>query len=231
MDGDEVNSIADTIESTQVAQIVRDTFEEIISSRQWPHLDRLIQLTPQGAARPTHMDTDTTWDIVHWIKYNKIKTGGTRDLYDEIKYMDPKDFLELLNARNSSDSDVTTVTDTSNIDLLIFNDIAPTFWTTFDDEVLIFDSHDNLVDTNLQASKTQVWGHVEPTWTHTDVAVPDLSAKAFSYLLSEAKSAAFNALRQTGNAKEEQKSRRQRVHLAREKWVLDGGQKFPDYGR
>jgi len=231
MDSDEVNSISDTVESEQVAQIVKDTFYEIIESRTWPHLDKLIQLSPQGSTRPTHMDTTSTWNSVAWIKYNQRTSTDTKDKYIDITYMSPKDFTDYLDARDSSATDVTSVSDPSGITLLILNDKAPTFWTTFDDEVLIFDSYDKVVDTNLQASKTQVFGSVSPSWVHTDTAIPDLPAKAFSYLLSESKSTAFNALRQVGNSKEEQRSRRQRIRLSREKWVVNGGMQFPDYGR
>jgi len=38
MDGDEVNAISDTIESQQVAQIVKTTYLEMMANRNWPHL-------------------------------------------------------------------------------------------------------------------------------------------------------------------------------------------------
>lgn len=232
MDGDQVNSISDTIESEQVVQIIHDTYDEILSSRTWPHLNQLISLTPQGATRPTHMDTAPAWTYIDFIKYNKIPLSGTKKVYDDIFYMQQKEFLDLTNQRNSSLSTVDTIIDPgSTIDLLIVNDKAPEFWTTFDDEILIFDSYNNLVDANLQESKFQVFGNVEPTWTQEDLFVPDLPAKAFAYLLAEAKSTAFNALRQVANQKEEQKSRRQRMWLGQEKWRTNGGIQFPDYGR
>ena len=43
MNSDEVNSINDTIEAQQVAQIINTTYFEIISSRDWPHLETLFQ--------------------------------------------------------------------------------------------------------------------------------------------------------------------------------------------
>lgn len=231
MNGDEVNSISDTLESQQVAQVIRDTYDEIISSRTWPHLNQLISLTPQGSARPTHMDLAESWVYIDIIKYNTRDADATRDTYDGLTYMTPAQFLDHVNARNSSASDVTTVSDPSGVDLFILNDARPLFWTSFDDEVLVFDAYDTGVDTNLQESKFQCWGNVEPTWTHLDAFTPDLPAKAFAYLLAEAKSVAFNALMQAGNQKAEQQSRRQRVWLARDKWRSNGGMQFPDYGR
>lgn len=232
MNGDEVNSISDTLESQQVASIIRDTYQEIIGSRSWPHLNRLLKPTPHGSARPTHVDMEDAWVYLKEVKYNKRVQTATKDSFDDVTYMEPDEFLEYLNARNSSADDVDTIADPdASVSLFILNDTAPTFWTTFNDETLVFDSYDNLVDTNLQASKFQVWGNYEPTWSHTDTAIPDLPAKAFPYLLAEAKSNAFNSLMQVGNQKAEQQSRRQRVWLSREKWRSNRGQMFPDYGR
>ncbi len=72
---------------------------------------------------------------------------------------------------------------------------------------------------------------MDSTWQHIDTFVLSLPAKAFAYLLAEAKSVAFNALMQAGNQKAEQQSRRQRVWLAREKWRTNGGITFPNDGR
>ena len=232
MNGDEVNSIDGTLESQQVASIIRDTYEEIISSRSWPHLDTLLSPSPLGATYPTHVSLADSWVFIKEVKYNKITATGTKKNYDAVHYMTPEEFLRRCNSRDSSDSTVDTVLDpASGVELLILNDVAPEYWTTFDDETLVFDSYDSDVDTNLQESKFQIWGNKEPTWVHTDVGIPDLPAKAFPYLLAEAKSNCFNSLMQVGNQKAEQQSRRQRVWLSREKWRSGQGQRFPDYGR
>ena len=59
LESDEVNSIDDTLEATQIANIIRTTYEEIISNRDWPHLKTMIQLTASGtSSRPTHMSIE-----------------------------------------------------------------------------------------------------------------------------------------------------------------------------
>lgn len=42
MDSDTVNSITDSVESLQIAQIVKTTFFEIITEGEWPHLGGLF---------------------------------------------------------------------------------------------------------------------------------------------------------------------------------------------
>lgn len=233
MDSDEVNSINDTIEAQQVAQIVRTTYEELMSgANYWPHLETLMQLTASGdSAKPTHMQMPENVQYLKWIKYNKRTSTDTRDRYSEVSYMEREDFIEYLNQRNSSSSNITTVTDFSGVKLFIKNDSAPSYWTSFDDEWIIFDSHDSVVDSTLQTSKTQALAYREASFTVSDTYTPDLPAKAFPFLIAEAKSVAFNALKQMPNAKEEQRSRRQRNWLSRENWRQNGGIRKVDYGR
>lgn len=233
MDSDEVNSITDTIEASQVAQIIKTTYEELMDGRYWPHLSTLSVLTASGDAdKPTHMTLPEKVQTVEWVKYNKRKSTDSKDKFSEVDYLEPKDFLELLNTRDSSDTtEIKVVTDDSGITLNIRKTVAPTYYTSFDDETLVFDSYDSTVDSTLQSSKTQIEIYKEPTFLLVDTHIPDLPSKNFSYLLAEAKSVAFNALRQSANTKEEQKSRRQRTWSSREKWRTNGGIKFPDYGR
>lgn len=232
MDSDEVNSISDTIEAQQVADIVQITYEEIINDRKWPHLQELAQLMASGDSNfPTYMTLDEKHQELLWVKYNKRKLSDTRDRYAEVLYQSPDEFLCQLNTRISSDSNTMTVTDPSGVVLLIKTNKAPTYWTSFDDETIIFDSYDSAVDSTLQTSKTQAYVYKEAAFVMMDSAVPDLPAKAFPYLIAEVKSVASNALRQVANQKEEQRSRRQRTWLAREKWRQDGATRSPNYGR
>ena len=232
MDSDNVNSINDTEEAMQVAQILETTYYEILNTREWPHLNGLITLIPSGDnLKPTHMMIPEDVARIEWIKYNKADADDTYDKYDAVTWMEPEEFLEYLNTRKSSDDNIIEVDHTANITFNILNDRAPSYWTSFDDEYVIFDAYDSDVDSTLQASKLQSWGNREPTFSKTDSFIPDLPAKAFPYLLSEAKSVAFNTLKQSANPKEEQRSRRQRIWLARNSWKQDGKMSFPDYGR
>jgi len=233
MDSDEVNSISDTVESMQVAQVIKTTFYEIIDGVDvWPHLETLVQLEGLGlTAKPTHMQLPETLSFIEWIKYNKRTATDTKDKYTTVAYKSPSDFMDYLNLRDSSASTTTVVTDFSSVSLNIRNDYAPTYWTSFDDDYIVFDSHDSAVDTTLIASKTQAHGPRDVSLTLTDGAVPDLPSNAFSYLLAEAKSTCFNTLKQSANAKEEQKSKRQRYRLSNTKHRIDRSIEFAGYGR
>lgn len=232
MGSDEVNSISDTVESEQVAAIVQNTYEEIISDRLWPHLRSLIQIESlSDTSKPTHMHVPDNVIKVEWIKYNKKTSTDTLKKYSSVPWKEPDKFLQLVTSRNDTLSTIDTITTDEGIELFIINDKAPTFYTTFDDEFLIFDSYDSGVESTLQKSKTQVYAYVEPVWSKTDTFVPDLPSKFVPYLVAEAKSTCFNSIKQDPNSKEEQKSRRQRTWTARENFRVDGGIVYPDYGR
>ena len=56
MDSDEVNSINDSQEATQVAQLIKSTYYNIIDGRDMPFLYELFQLEALGdSSKPSHM--------------------------------------------------------------------------------------------------------------------------------------------------------------------------------
>ena len=234
MDSDEVSSINDTTEALQVAQILKTTYYEIIDQRdKWDHLGTLGTLNASGdSAKPTHMTLPSNVDLIEEIKYNKKTAVTDDDNFAEVYYKEPMSFMQLVNSRSSSSSDILEVTDDSGVKLLIRTDQHPQYYTTFNDDTLVFDGYYSTLDSTLQASKTQYFGYVEPTFSILDGFTPTLPAKVFSHYLAEAKSVCFNTLKQMPNAKEEQKSRRQRYQVSREKRRTPGGGiSYVDYGR
>lgn len=232
MDSDEVNSIDDTFESQQVAQIVKSTYIAMMSNRNWPHQMKLLSLVASGDdSLPTHVTIQDPIKEMISINYNKARDGETRRRYQAMRWLEPDDFLRHTNRRNSDESNIDIIVDPSGIELLIRNDLAPTYWTSFNDSTIIFDSYDNSVDDTIQESKIQARAYVMNSWVHVDDAIPDLPDEAFTALLEEAKSRAMFKLKQTADQKAEQESRRQQAWLSRKDWRAKGGIKYPDYGR
>jgi hypothetical protein len=230
MDADKVNSITDTVESEQVAQIVKSCYYEMMSNRNWPHLRKLIQLDSLGDTnKPNYLKAPDELKEMEFFKYETQKAGETVPQLNDVKFKHPDDFLRMISTR-TGDS-VVQVTDFSGSKLLIYNDRAPQYWTSFDDEHIVTDSWDAAVDSTLKKSKTQCLAYMYPTWTHEDAFVPDLPSSAFSALTEEAKSTAFLVLKQMANQKAEQKAGRQQRWLSRKAWQVQGGIRFPDYGR
>ena len=237
IDSDEIESIDDTVESEQVVSILKSTYYAMMSNRDWPHLRRSIQISSLGdSAKPTHMKIQDGVKELCFLKYNKEKTGATKRDYGSVEYLQPDHFLHKTNQMDSSASDVTVVTDGGGIEVLIKNDTAPTYYTSFDDEYVVFDSYDSAVDTTLQESKIQAMAYVMPAWDYSlfedpDHFIPDLPENAFTALVEEAKSKASLRLAQKADEKAEQEAGRQNRWLARNARRINGGIEYPNYGR
>src|SRR5574343_945444 len=102
LDSDFVNSIDDTVEAQQIAQIVKSTFNEMISNRNWPHLKKLVQFEAAGSlSKPNYLRIPEGTKEVEFINYDCRKVTDTSAKYREIKYLKPDEFLKLCSSRNT----------------------------------------------------------------------------------------------------------------------------------
>lgn len=232
MDADEVNSINDTVEAAQVAQIIKTCYFEMMSNRNWPHMKNLVQLPSAGdTTKPNYLKLPDNLKQMEFLKYECRKEVTDKSEMKALEFKEPDDFLRYISQRNSLNTNIQTVTDFSGVSLLIQNDKAPTYWTSFDDVYIVTDSYDSSLDTTLQESKTQCLAYLYPSWTKQDSFIPDLPIEAFPALLEESKSTAFITLKQMVNQKAEQKASRQQRWLSRKAWRSHGGVRYQDYGR
>lgn len=232
MGSDQVNAITDTSEANMVVRIIKRVYFDIISTRYWPHLQKMVKLIGLAStSTPSHFKMPDNLQKLEILWYDIQKQGDTRKKYAELQYMNPYDFMIMLNSRKSDETTVDTITDIDGRELLILNNVAPSYWTSFDDEYIVLDSYDNLVESAVQEHKTQILVYEEPTWTESNTYIPDLPSKAFEYLKAEAMSTAFNEIRQAANPKAEQKARRLRTWLSQEKFRQNGELEYPNYGR
>lgn len=235
-DGDNVNSISDSVFALQVAEVVRSTYYNMIHTKDWPHLFQTFKLdaySPSPSSYPVIMRLPSNVTKTKWIRYNKVKTGDTKNKYLEVTYLTPEEFIDLVNNYDTSKSDVSTLSMPIGGDITVafLNDESPTYWTSFDDDYLVFNAYDSAVESSLQQAKTQAYGYVEPTWTLSDTYVIDLPPDAIPFLEAEAKSVAFATIGHAVNEKVEQVAQRNRRRLSRSNWRAHGGVNFPDYGR
>lgn len=232
LDADEVNSIDDTVESTQVAQILKTTYFSLLDNRNWDYHRRLIGLVASADPLiPTHVYVPANLKELVFVNYDVRKATQNRKIYRTMKYLYPDEFLRRTNDLNEEADYVQTVVDPSGVSLLIRKDIAPTVYTSFDDKTLVFDAYDEGVDDTLQNTKFQCMGFIIPGWTSEDSFVPDLPIEAFTLLLQEAKSRASLSIGQKANQKAEQDSQKQDRWLSRKQWQVHGGIRYPNYGR
>ncbi len=234
-DGDEINSISDTVEGDQCARVVRDTFRNIVDIHDITYHEHLKQLNASGVTTPTIMNRPAGLHSVEWVKYDKRTSVSGDPNYRYVDYLEPDDFIELCSRRTSSDSDVETMTLDSNYALLIKNDKAPEYYTFlqgYDD--FIFDSYDSSLETNLQASKSLVYGTTKPTLSLTDDAVIDLPEHLMTLLRNDSRAFYFDLYKDGVTREIDKRKRMSHVRAQRKRHITKNqrpNQTGPDYGR
>lgn len=210
MDSDQVNSINDTAESQQVANIIKTTYYDLLPSLNLPEHYELFELTATSSSTPVVMTLPSNAMDLQWVKYDSTTTGSKA--YVQLDYWPLKDFLDSMHSLTSTDSTVTTFSLTTNgsdtMDIMCKNNQFPTRYTSFNDGTIVFDAYHSTYDAFLQKNKTIAWGQTIPAWSATDGFTPDLDAKQFTLLFNEAKGQCFIELKQTINAKAEKRARR-----------------------
>jgi hypothetical protein len=235
MESDEVNSISDTSEAAAVAQIIETSYYDLIANITVPEHFELMQLAAlSDASQPNYLQYPSTMTKLMWFKYDKRDSASdTKINYVEVKYLEPDHFLTKIDGRDSSATAVDTITDSSSsVKLLIKNDTNPAYWTSFDDDYIICDAYDSSIESTLQQSKTQAWGKKEPTFTQSDLFVPDMDMDKFPLLLAVAKSNCFASLKgQQAFAASTARSSMVKNQNNRHRATVANGYGQPKYGR
>jgi len=236
LSADEVNSISDSVESLQVAEIVKTAFFNIVARAGLPEQKKLFQLDSSlSTLQPTLMTIPEGIKTIEWIKYFDSDTSA--DMYKYVTILPIQQFSDYVNGYNASDTNVDTLNFTVDSETFLFNyknDVTPRYCTILSDFYVIFDSFDNVLDSTLQSSKTQCYGEAAPIWLLEDSFIPALDEGQIPLLLNEAKSLAYFELKQTPHVKAEQEAKRQWSSLQKDKSIDNKPSYFdqlPDYGR
>jgi hypothetical protein len=240
MDSDEVASINDTVESYQVALLVKSVFYDIATDLNLPEHNGLFELDASGDNnKPTLMTIPTTVTRLDSIKYDQKLTADTYKNYRDVEYMPWPEFMRMQSALIEDETNVGQMNVTHNsetFEVMYRDDRAPTYWSTFDDYQIIFDSYNSDEDTTLQKSKTMCQGALYPTFSMTDGAYPDIDPTQFSYFVNKCKTRAFAELKQSMNAESNAETRRQKIILQKRMRRTQGKtygeiDKVPHFGR
>jgi hypothetical protein len=232
MNHDSVNSISDTIESRQIAEEARVVYYELMDREDWPHLMKLITLEPtEDIDHPNYLVIPEDVVRIDEIKYETTTTDDTRRQFRTVMYLDPNDFLDHVYLRNTDDTNIDEIEDYGGTVLFILNDIAPTYWTTFDDEHIVFDSYDSDISDTLLQDKSSVLAKYIPPWTSADSFIPDMPDQMFSTYVAEVTASAFTYWKQGQSIKDEQRAARGISRLRKDARKISATRSKVNYGR
>mgnify|MGYP000851861889 CR=1 FL=1 len=212
LESDEVNSIGDTVEALQVAEEVKTAFDDLFTNYEWPSEEGMIRLNPSlDPDRPTVMTIPDDVEEISSIHYNTGTIEQPR--YVEVRYQEPSLFFRYGTLYVQRSEPIRLVDN-----FYVYTNQHPRFWTTFDNNTIVFDGFNSDVDTTLQASKILCIGRRTKRFELTDDFVPPIDNSQFPLLLSEAKRMCFVNYKGVSNANEERRNRNQRIRSQKFHW-------------
>lgn len=173
VDADNVTTIGETVESEQVAEIVKIVYEDIMTDFPWYHKREYIQLEVTSTAHIMRMP------------------GGLEQMLDNTMYYDDQPVYWTI-PENMNDRLTRMDKTLGNVDANgALNDTRPRYWSSFDDENVIFDAYDG----SLVSAKTSVWAAIAPSTPSVDTDVPDMPHNLHIALQFGVLAEAFNTLK------------------------------------
>lgn len=211
MDSDLVSTFGETVESEQIAITAQEQFLELATYQRIPQFEKLTQLVGlSDNTKATVMSIPVGATDVKDIRYKTTSSNG-KVQYREINYLPKEEFLSRALDLYVSDSNVAENVLPDGVRIPYRNDKGPEFWTTFDDETLVFDSIDTVIqgDTTLHENNSLVLAYIIPDFTMDDSFIPDVPLKMYPQYMNMIKELNSYEQRQISNEVRTRKSERQ----------------------
>ena len=230
-DGFSVASIDDTFEAQQVAMIAEKVFYDLVDDVfANDKMQDIVQL--ESLADNTKPNYLRIPDNVKRIKDSVVFYNTTDDAeleMNKIQYLATVPFLEWIGNTKAKTTNQTVI-DFSGYQMVIANNKAPEYYTSFDDEHLIFDSFDSSVDSVLQSSKSGILTSVDRSFTQSDTYIIDFPEWFHTTYLNELMAEASAALREEPLPSIARKAR-MGILRGRKKQRVGSGRTKVSYGR
>ena len=227
-----VDSIFDTDESQQVAKIAERVYYQMVQA--YPNLLFTMRETVlesvSDTERPNYMlipnDVQKIQESRLW--YNCAKEEGDIN-YKELQYLPPLDFVAA--TTNAAGSDVIVVEGYDENKMEIKTKQFPSYYTSFDNKYVVFDSYHSDYDDTLQSSKTRVVVSQEETFLQADDFVIPVPAHLSETYLDMFLNEALTLVYQQPIGMISQRARTAKIKLQQDNRTLGSGRSKRKYGR
>ncbi len=234
-DGDDVNSITDTVESDQCARVVRDAWDQIVDLHDFEHTKTLKQLDATTSTTPNVMTRPEGFHTLEWVKYDKRVSASNPQSYQDVRYKDVNSFIDLVSRRSTDDTTVDAITLSTGHIIPVKNNVAPSYYTVMDEgsDELVFDSYDSALETNLQQSKSLSYGTTKPSLSLSDDAEISLPKHLAVLVKRTARAMYFDIYKDGITSEIDRTRRRAEVRAQRQRHIIKNtdNENRPDYGR
>ena len=230
-----VNSIVESEDALDIAREAENTFYDLLSREDWTRHKDVLKLEafsdpdnpislviPESSGHINELRLDIT---------DSTTVDSTGITVKEIEYLEPYEFRNYLEKRNSSHENVEVV-DYNKYPLLIINDEWPMYWSSFDDKVILFDSYDKEEVDTLISRYAFIETQTQPVWSMSDDYQIDVPDQMYSLYLSELTAACSIYLNEE-ESPEDERRRNRGISTMRRKAIKTGEQvkREATYGR
>lgn len=238
MESDAVDTIGETPESEQVVMIAQEVYEELATYQDIPQFQKVSQmLGSNSVSLATVMKIPADCTDIGIIRYKQFSDSG-RVKMERIEYQDKNTFLDSQLCLDTSDTaKVGENVFPDNIRIPYYKDRNPCYWTSFDDETIVFDAVNTNYENTLTNDNSLVISYVVPEFKLEDTFLIPLPDQLQSQYLAQVKEVAFSEQKNIPNQIQSEKSRRQRKRNWHHASSTDGlnngnqGEPFTGFGR
>ena len=211
MDSDAVSTYNETIESEQIALTAQEQYMELATYQRVPQFEQLTKLiTPGSTPTGSILNIPALATDVYDIRYRHIDSNDNTT-YRAMKFLSKTDFLNQQLDLKVGEDNVEENTLSNGVKIPFRTDKSPEYYTTFDDETIVFDSIDSIAEggNSIDGDNSLAIAYIIPEFELEDNFIPDLPIKLFPQYLDMIKEVNSYEQRQFGNEIRTKKAERQ----------------------
>lgn len=212
---DPVNSISDSEDALLISREAETTFYDMLSRGEWKSTLELLRVDAVSSLNsPTVMRLPDNVIKITSVRYDCTYPDKQKDVR-EIVFLEPEEFLSWSFSLNSTKDNVVAC-EVNGRTLLVEADRMPMYYTSFDNEHIVFDAYDKDIEDTVNASKTLCYGQAEPSWLEEDMFVIPLQSNLYSLYLAGLTSACSMYLNSEISQEDERRQARGISRMRRE---------------
>lgn len=203
MGRDEINDLDATPEASRVLSILKDTYKQLLTRNLWEH--KHLHKALNGAA-------DTTKPTKLLIPEDVVDLKGVKykveeNYYKELIHLYPEDFLRIVQNRNVDATEVVSHNNDEGVELRLYNDREPSYWTSFDEKNIYLDAWDSVADSTVVGGNTVAHVVVYPAFPTTASDTFDIPARVMPMYVAWSRSICFEKIKQMVSSSDQYWSR------------------------
>lgn len=229
---DPVVSINDTEDALLISREAESTFYDFMTRAEWPDKVDLIEVTSlSDITNPTSVLMEGDIHHISSVRYDVTTSEDNSRIIRELYWIEPEEFLEKSYSLNSEEDSVTEADYNGKV-VLVRNDRMPTYYTSFDNKTLVFDSHHSATEDTIIGTKTVCYGKSVPSWLQDDNFVIPVQDSLYPLYLAMLSSACSIYLTSQPSQEDERRQMRGMSRMRREAYRTEM-EYFPKfrYGR